>query len=415
MEVLLGNKENNFSNLFSFPTDGQLRNSETSCRMLSASLFFNNLSKQNRKCEMSFSISNNMKKKVENFAKCNTSKGSNFMKYTIDQWSSGCSEFFTSPKPYSYDSNSIASFLIGGFVGSKSQMNNEKHKLSYDLGEVILKIHNIKCKFEEKIYEVKSHRKQKTFKDMNFTYQDQYNIVLVEDSVDSLKNECKEKSNTEKKKCDLTSNSGKVNLESLENEPINNFEPLCNNKMHANDKFQPVAIKATNENCHEKSTDFDETFEDKQNILGSENIDLETVKDLTVGDCEEVLKGDTNSVQCLPSEKRRRQFSECSLESTDSESFIVFDDRCCETICDELENGVPQETENDESDFYFEEDDCDTLHEDDGDSSWIRSGDISVSILIKFHMVIQSSLFTFFAFFKTKTRSLCRMSLTVHR
>ncbi|KAL0281607.1 UNVERIFIED_CONTAM: hypothetical protein PYX00_002542 [Menopon gallinae] len=375
MEVLTRNKDSNINNLYSYTIDGHLHNSETAYHMPSPTLFFNNLSKQNRKSEMSLTIPNNMKKKFENFTKYITSKENNYMKYTMDQWNSGYSEFFTSPKPYLYDSNSTASYLIGGFVGSKSQMNNEKHKLSYDLGEVILKIQDIKCKYEEKKTDVpKSQRKQKTFKDANFSYEHQYNIVLVNNTSDKLKNNFKDSRNLANEGFYFASHNIKVDLESVKNKRTCNFQPFLNNEIKADEKHESATVKVTNEICHKKLEDNYETFKDEGTICGSENKDFITAKDTTVSKCDELLEGDqhrsdTTSVHCFTPYERRRQSSECSIESTDSESFIVFDDRCCESSYDEPQN------ENDKPDFCLDEDDCGNLFEDDEDSCWIRSGD----------------------------------------
>lgn len=285
--------------------------------------------------------------------------------------------------------STMSSHIVGGFVGSKSQVNiGTKKSKACDLGTFIFNVLNKWGRSEERVPKTKnmenstntniqqgsspqfkctegSSHKMDVDRNVNFG-----NIINLSnksmdqhcDKVNGLNNAClrvKIPSEPSEKRNERQSNKMiKDCLDGLDREKSEEMEKVC----------QPLCSTPVPKVENPVSDSSGSSSVDRSKSVSFQICGSPTEK-IFVCKSEEPQSPECSwkSKICSALGSRFRQQSECSVDSTDSESFIVFDDRCCESIGDEDEE---IEEMDDEDDTIVMDDDYDCCSVVEANAKW---------------------------------------------
>lgn len=365
--------------------NGQFQDTEKS-PIAKASNFLQTIAKLGSGSEMPFSIPCSLpydsKKKFVNHKKSFTTfRENNFIKDSMENKAMNLDDgHYLSSKGTGGMSSTISSHIVGGFVGSKSQVNNGKTK-ACELGSFIFDVlNNMKWgRSEEKSTKNKNMESSNQAAPQQFRHIIQGSSHKMNDmekldtnvnfgNVISISNkdmENKECSGDKNIKCNglrqtyvqfqipteaMTMDSYKNRKEKNISKPMEkpckmrNIDPFCS-KLIVNSNPVPKVddpardpLKVGDSLINSKSQSCTAPLDDHKTVKAEEPHSPRIV--------DSCLK----SKICSAIGSRLRQFSECSVDSTDSESFIVFDDRSCGSIDDEEDDDLEEMDEEDEND-----------------------------------------------------------------
>lgn len=308
------------------------------------------------------------KKFVNHKKEFSTYRENNFIKEPIVNKTMNDSQYF-GPKGNGGMCSTMGSHIVGGFVGSKSQVNiGTKKTKACDLGTFIFDVlNNLKWgRSEERITR-------------NKNTENCVNTSVQQNSSPQFK--CTEKSS---QKMDVDRNVNFGNIINLSNK---NMNQNCDRVNGMNAACLRVNIPTTSIEEISQKRNHNVVIKDCVDEFGKEKNEevFQPLCSTPVPKVENPASDSSNSSKVEPSKSvsfqicgspvekvaaikseepqspecswknkictilgsRFRQQSECSVDSTDSESFIVFDDRCCESIDDEDEEGEEMDDEED--------------------------------------------------------------------